>query len=126
MAEAGAIRAGKASVEMSLDDALLRTGLEKAMARFRSFLAGVRGFGARISGFGGLGGILGQLGELPHALAEFSFSPAGIVTGILAAAHAFATAGSALKEMSERTGIAIEQLGGLRLAAVQNGVAMED
>lgn len=102
MAKAGGIRAGRAYVEAGLNDAGLQAGLKAAEAK-------VKGFGA---GLASVGGVVAGLGV-------------AITTPFLGAAKAFADTGSALNDMSERTGLSVEVLSALSHAAAQTGTDMQ-
>ena len=78
MGVAGAIRAGAAYVEAFLDDNRLNRGLTAASARLRGWSASLGRLGSATRG--------GALPEPLAAIANFSFSPAGLVTGMMAAA----------------------------------------
>lgn len=103
MPDAGAVRAGKAFVEFFADDSKLTKGLRAIQSRIS--LAGnqIAGLGARISGAGSV-----------------------IWTPLLAAAKIFADYGTELHYLSERTGIAVDQLGGLAYAAKYSDTSLED
>lgn len=98
----GAIRQGRAFVELFTDDTKLKQGLRLAENS-------VRKFGAQVSRIG-----VGMMGAGAAILA-----PLGL------AVREFAKAGSELKEMSERTGVAVETLSALKYAASQTGASME-
>lgn len=122
MADSSAIRAGKAYVELFADDNPLSRGLKLAEQKLKSWGASVSAIGAKISGLAGAGKLLETV--LP-GLAEFSFSPSGIITGLVALTNAFASSTGELQHMSERTGISIEELSALGYAAKRSGVDME-
>jgi len=54
MVAGGAIRAGRAFVELFLDDKKLTTGLRRGQAALKSFGSTVSSLGARMAGFGAL------------------------------------------------------------------------
>lgn len=100
-ASAGAIRAGEAFVEISARD----KGFQTSMARIRQQMA-TMGRGMALAGAGGM-----AIGT-------------GVVGSILASAQAFASVGAALDDMSQRTGIAADELSILKFAADQSGTDM--
>ena len=103
MADAGAIRMGRAFVELFADDSKLQKtlrGIQAGASKWGSSLVGV---GKDISKVGGI------------MLAPF-----------LASAKMFADAGSQLNDMSDRTGVAVEALSELQYGAEQSGASMED
>jgi hypothetical protein len=103
MAEAGAIRAGAAFVELFADQSALNRDLKQALGTVRGFAKGV----------GAVGAILGGMG-------------AAIVTPLTMAASTFADLGGEMSGMSKRTGISVESLSQLGFAAGQTGVDMEE
>lgn len=103
MSTASAIRAGLAYVELYLQDSKLNAGLKAVSGRLKSFGAGVAGIGA---GFTALGGVIG--------------------TALGGAVAYFTEAGSALADMSERTGVSVEALSELGFAAEQSGSSLEE
>ena len=102
MAKAGAIRAGRAFVELGVDDKIQR-GLNKAAAKLRAFGAAVTGLGLKFTAMGAA------------MLAPFG-----------ASLKVFANMGSEFVDMSQRTGIAIEALSELKYAAQQSGSSLEE
>lgn len=100
-ASAGAIRAGQAYVEISARDG----GFQQSMARIRQQMQ-TMGRGMMAAGAGGL-----AIGT-------------GVIGSILASASAFAEVGSALNDMSARTGVATDALSVLKFAAEQTGTDM--
>lgn len=100
---ANAIRMGRAYVEAGLEDSKLRAGLRSLQAEFMGFGRSVLGVGAMIGGVGVAVGV-----------------------GLLAAVKHFADSGSALNDMSERTGFAVEELSALKFAFEQAGAGAED
>jgi hypothetical protein len=97
-----AIRAGKAFVELFTKDIELQKGLKRAEQKLTAFGSAVGKIGASIGGLG-----------------------AGITAPLLGAAKTFADSGSALNDMSTRTGVAVETLSVLSFAAKQSGTDME-
>ncbi|MBU6221761.1 MAG: hypothetical protein KGR24_03340 [Planctomycetes bacterium] len=100
-ASAGAIRAGEAFVEISARDSAFQTSL----ARIRQQMATL-GRGMAMGGAAGL-----AIGT-------------GVIGSIVASAQAFASVGAALDDMSQRTGVAAEELSILKFAADQSGTEM--
>jgi hypothetical protein len=98
MADAGAIRAGGAFVEIFTKDGAFQQGMTRVQNRLKVVAAQMKAAGKGMMFVGG-----------------------GIVAPILAAANAFATLGSEIYDMSQRTGIAAESLSVLRYAAEQTG-----
>lgn len=98
----GAIRAGRAFVELFADDSKLVRGLNVAGVKLKRWGASVTAIGSRIGLIGG-----------------------GLLAPIVAAAKVFADTGSDMLDMSQRTGVAVEQLSTLKYAAEQSGTSME-
>lgn len=99
----GAIRAGRAFVELFADDTKLRSGLKSAVGLLKSFVTGVAIAGAGVAAAGA--GIVAVLGLSVKAAVDY---------------------GSAIKDASDRTGIAAEELQELKFAAEQSGASFED
>ena len=100
MGAAGAIRAGAAYVEVFLEQNALSRSLAATSAKLRGWSAGLGRLGAATRG-----------GELPGplaAIANFSFSPAGLVTGMLAAVREWASGGAELARLAEKAGTTVE------------------
>ena len=78
--------------------------------------------------FKALGKVNGQIGKLGASMSsagtKMAAMGAGIVGPIFASAMAFANVGSALNDMSKRTGVATESLSVLQFAAEQTGTDM--
>jgi hypothetical protein len=102
VAQAGAIRAGRAFVELFADDSKLVRGLRRASARLKAFGEGVRNIGLKMAGLG-----------------------AAVVAPLAGAAKSFADMGSKLWDMSKRTGVSVEALSVLGYAAEQSGAEIE-
>lgn len=98
---AGAVRAGAAFVEIFANDSKFQQALTRMQNKLKATAATMRTIGAGLMGAG-----------------------AAIATPILAAAGAFASLGSELFDMSQRTGIAAESLSVLKYAAEQSGTDM--
>jgi len=102
-ASAGAIRQGRAFVELFTDDTKLQQGLRKAENALKKFGRSVSQVGSKMM----LGG-------------------AAILAPLGLAVKSYASAGEELKEMADRTGVAVEALSALKYAASQTGASMED
>jgi hypothetical protein len=114
MSAAGAIRAGAAYVEVFMEQNALSRSLAATGAKLRSWSAGLSRLGAATRG-----------GELPGplaAIANFSFSPAGLVTGMLEAVREWAKGGAELAHLSEQAGTTVEEFSALGYAARRCGV----
>ncbi len=101
MAEANAIRAGRAFVEIFAEDSQLQRVLARVSVRMTSFGQGLSRIGAGLAGVG-----------------------TAIVTPFLTAAKVFADVGSELVDMSQRTGASVEALSELAFAADQTGTSL--
>jgi hypothetical protein len=101
-ANASAIRAGQAFVELFADDTKLRKGLEAARRKLDAWGASLAATGAKI------------------AAAGLALDAAGDRTVL-----AWAQAGNELSLMSARTGVAVEELSALTAAAEMSGVGAE-
>lgn len=97
MATAGAIKAGKAFIELTVENNLQKP-LRAAAARLRSFGAMVGATGGAMIGAG-----------------------AGLVAPLIGATVGFAKTGDALAKMRDRTGVSVEALSQLSYAAGQSG-----
>jgi hypothetical protein len=98
----GAIRAGRAFVELYADDSALRRTLAGVSTRLKAWGAGFAKLGAGMAGIG-----------------------TSILAPLTAAASLFSDAGSALADMSARTGIGVEALSELKYAVEQSAGSME-
>ena len=107
MGVAGAIRAGAAYVEAFLDDNRLNRGLTAASARLRGWSASLGRLGSATRG--------GALPEPLAAIANFSFSPAGLVTGMMAAGRQWAKGEDELNDLATRAGTTVEAFSALSL-----------
>jgi len=101
MTAARGIRAGRAYVELGVDDKIAQ-GLRKAERRLRAFGEGLRSLGTRVFAAG-----------------------AGTLTPLLGAVRTFSESGDALAKMSQRTGVSVEALSELGFAAEQSGTNLE-
>lgn len=96
-ASAGAIQAGRATIEIVISDKLQK-GLSEASAKLKAFGAGVATIGAGITAVG-----------------------SAFAGPILASAKAFSTVGDDIEKMGRRTGLAAESVSELKFAAAQSG-----
>ncbi len=101
MANTRGIRAGRAFVELGVNDKLT-AGLRRAQQRLKAFGDGVRAAGMRLTALG-----------------------AGVLAPLAASVRVFSTTGDALEKMSRRTGISVEALSELGFAAEQSGANLE-
>lgn len=100
--KAGAIRAGRAFVELFTENSKFVRGLALAKKQLQAFAAFTTGIGRRLVAIGG--GILGVFG---------------------AAVLQFARAGDQIEKMTHRTGFSAEALSALGFAAEQSGASVE-
>jgi len=98
----GAIRAGRAFVELFADDSKLVRGLRAAQAKLKAFGAAVRATGTKMMGLG-----------------------AAVAAPLAGAAKVFSDMGDKIAKMSARTGIGVESLSELAYAAEMSGTSME-
>ena len=101
MANTKGIRAGRAFVELGVDDRIAK-GLQKAERRLKAFGDGLRSLGTRVFAAG-----------------------AAALTPLLGAVRAFSESGDTLEKMSRRTGVSVEALSELGFAAEQSGADLE-
>lgn len=101
MASGSAIRAGRAFVELFLDDSRMQAGLKSAARRIQAFGAQVTRAGRGLLTIG-----------------------AAVTGPLLAAAKHFASTGDELAKMSGRTKISVEALSELKHAAEQSGTTL--
>jgi len=109
MADAGGIRAGRAYIELGVNDKIA-AGLARARARLLAFSATLRNVGA---GFERVG----------TRMAAFGVGAAGAL-GL--AVRSFASQGDTLDKMSKRTGMSVESLSELSYAAQLSGASLAD
>ena len=102
MADVGAIRAGRAFVELVTEDSKLGQGLRAAQDKLKAFGEGLKTVGKN----------LGMVG-------------AAIVAPMIAGVKSFMDVAGQLRGMSARTGIGVEQLSAMGYAAKRTGVDME-
>lgn len=95
---AGDIRAGRAFVQITVNDRKLVAGLKKARARLNAFSSNILGVGARLIGLA-----------------------TGLAAPFIAAATGFAIMGDEVGKMARRTGLAVETVSELAFAASQSG-----
>lgn len=108
MADAGGIRAGRAYIELGVNDRIA-AGLARAKARLLTFGRSLRAFGGDLT-----------------AVSGRAFAGAAAVTGGLAVAvRSYVSQGAKLVDMSERTGMSVEALSELGYAAEQTGTSLE-
>lgn len=98
----GAIRAGRAFVELFADDSKLVRGLKAAQAKLKAFGASVRAAGTKMMGLG-----------------------AAVAAPLAGAAKVFSDMGDQIAKMSARTGISVESLSELAYAAELSGTNLE-
>lgn len=103
MPPASGIKAGKAFVEIHADNSRFVRGLKRAQAKLRAF-----------------GDQVGQIGRRVALLGV------GATAGLVQAGRMFARTGSRLERLSQKTGVAVEDLSALQYAADQAGVDFED
>jgi len=109
MADAGGIRAGRAYVELGVNDKIA-AGLARARARLLAFSATLRGIGDSFQRVG-------------VRMAAFGVGAAGAL-GL--AVRSFASQGDTLDKMSKRTGMSVESLSELSYAAELSGTSIGD
>jgi len=102
MAKTGAIRAGRAFVELFADNSKLVRGLKWAEARLKAFGRSVQTIGRRMMALS-----------------------AAIVTPLIGSAKVFSRVGDQVAKMSKRTGVSVETLSELRYVASQTGTEFE-
>jgi len=108
--KAGAIRAGRAFVEIFADSSMLVRGLRGASAKLKAFGVQVVAIGAGIRSAGLRMFAAGAMLAAPLVMATKTF------TGM----------GDDLAKMSKRTGLSVEALSELGYAARRSGASMED
>lgn len=101
-APAGSIESGKAHVTFVAVDGQLSKSLTTIQGRLKAF-----------------GGLATKAGALLTA------AGAGAATGMLALSKSYADAGSAIDDMSQRTGVAVKFISELRYAAQMSGTSIE-
>jgi hypothetical protein len=96
------IRAGRAFVEIYLNKSALTKGLKTVAGEFKAFGDGAAAIGKRLMAMG-----------------------TAVAAPMLLAAKSWAESGAELARMSQRTGLAVEQLSALKFAAESSGVEIE-
>ncbi len=99
---AGAIRAGRAFVEVLADNSNLERGLRQAQRK-------LQGFGAMVTNLG----------------RQFAILGVAVAAPLIGSTFAFAKAGDELDKMSKRTGVSVESLSALGFAAEQSGSSLD-
>lgn len=99
---AGAIKAGRAFVELFTEDSKLVRGLRRAHQRVQQWGASVRRVGMQVAGMGAL-----------------------IAAPLIGAAKVFASTGDNVAKMARRTGVSVEALSALSFAATRSGTSLE-
>lgn len=102
MPSAQGVRAGKAYVEVGIQNSALMKGLKDAERKLKAFGSGIAAVGTKFAAIGAAG-----------------------VTTLFFTSKRFADFGSEINDMSERTGVSAETLQELGYAAQQNGADME-
>lgn len=102
MAKTNAIRAGRAFVELFADDSRLVRGLRAAEKRLKAFGANIRNLGLKIAGLG-----------------------TAVLGPMLAASRMFASTGSQMSDMAQRTGVSVESLTSLGYVAERSGSSID-
>jgi septal ring factor EnvC (AmiA/AmiB activator) len=109
MADAGAIRAGKAFVELGTEDSPLVKGLRAAETKVKAWAAKVT-----------------QVGDwMKAAGAKIMAGAAAVLAPLGMATAAFMSMGDAIAKASQRTGMSVEALSALSYAAEQSGADLE-
>ena len=103
MAAEKGIRAGRAFVELFVDNGPLAAGLRKASAKLQAWGSSIKSVGTKLAGMG-----------------------AAVAAPMIAASKAAATSGAELYDMAERTGVSIEKLSALKYAAEMSGLEIEN
>ena len=102
MAKAGAIRAGRAFVELFADDSKLVRGLNQAQLKLKRFGTDIARIGMQVAAAG-----------------------AAVTGGLVAAGMQFAAMGDQMAKMSKRTGLSVEAVSQLAYAARLSGTSIE-
>lgn len=117
-------KAGEAYVEISTRNGLLNKGLAAAQASMRRLAAMTNTLSATMGkGFASVGGALASVGSA-------ATSVRGMLAGIAAASgmgvivKGFADAAGSVEDMTKRTGLAAEEIGGLGYAAQLSGASI--
>jgi hypothetical protein len=102
MANTGAIRAGRAFVELFADNTHLVRGLRAAERKLRAFGDSIRTMGFKMMSIG-----------------------AAMLAPLASSAKAFSTLGDSVAKMAKRTGLSVESVSELSYAASQSGIEIE-
>lgn len=103
MPSAGALRAGRAVIELGLDSDGVTSGLDKLQGQMRRF-----------------GKTLQNIGK------QAAIAGAAITAPFVLAVRKFTDLGSELQDASVRTGVSVEALSALKFAAEQSGASFEN
>jgi hypothetical protein len=134
MADSGAIRAGRAYVELTTDNSKLQRGLVAAQGLVKNFGASMALVGRGFQNAGAWAMRLGtEVGRAMTAIGGHMKTAgmwamgmgAAILAPMVMALRTFSNAGHDLLELSERTGMSVEALSELGYAAVQSGADMD-
>jgi hypothetical protein len=117
MSTASGIKSGMAYVAAYLDDNPVTQGLTKLRAKLISWQSSLGSLGSKAYG----GQLPGPLGAIAH----FAASPAGIFTGLLAAAKHTASVREEMLRLSQTAGVSVETLSAASYAARKYGVSVE-
>src|SRR5262245_60986624 len=113
MSSPGSIRAGRAYVELSLDDSPLKARLKQIPNIMKGMLSGAAGGAAAAA----LTGVTVATQGAAAALALAGVTAGATTAIIVNSAKHFADFGSELADMSARTGASVEALSALKYAA---------
>jgi len=102
MANTGAIRAGRAFVELFADNTQLVRGLRAAERKLRAFGDSIRTMGLKMMSIG-----------------------AAMLAPLAGSAKVFSTMGDSVAKMAKRTGLSVESVSELSYAASQSGIEIE-
>lgn len=133
MSEAAEIRAGKAFVEITAKDDKLQAGLMRAQRQLKTFARAIQSIPSTSKVVASLGASFDVISKKVAAAGSmvtgFGSKLLGLSAlaagGLGAAVKTFVDAGSAMDDMSQRTGIAVEALSALDYAAEQSGADLE-
>jgi hypothetical protein len=116
-ANAGAIRAGRAYVEVSTEESGFNAGLRRMQEKLKGWSESLKHLGERTRG--------GELPEPLSAIARFIASPAGIFTAMTEIARHFAETGDQMSRMADMAGTSVEAISALAYAAKMTDVNVE-
>jgi len=97
------IRAGRAFVELFADDSKLVRGLKRAQAKLRAFGKSIRDMGLKVAAAG-----------------------SSVVTALLGSAKLYSSMGDQIAKMARRTGLSVETVSELAVAADLSGASVQD